>query len=243
MVFLALLVSMLILSSATMFMEGDKYQNCSFIIDDEQEQHQFFMFNKTDVEINIYIPRSFGSSECQLRVFAIGGGGGGSFGGGGSGYHQYLTKDLSGPTTMKLTVGDYGKSSTVSVNGKTIVAEHGNDGSNCNGGDGYSGGGACCFDCSGGFNGGNGSSGDGLNGGHGTGEDLKAIILDNFVLSPGNGGENYPYGGGGGGVLVNGGGWNEGNHNGRGYGAGGGGGSGGANNYGGPGGILVEIVN
>ena len=224
----------------------DKYQDCSFIIDDEQEQHQFFMFNKTDVEINIYIPRSFGSSECQLRVFAIGGGGGGSFGGGGSGYHQYLTKDLSGPTTMRLTVGDHGNSSTVSVNGETIIAEPGNVGRFGDGGNGYSGGGGCCDYCSGGSSGEDGASGVNswtdafYRGGHGTGEDLKAIILDNFVLSPGNGGKPSVYeygGGGGGGVLINGGGWNGGIYSGEGYGGGGG------DEYGGPGAILVEIIN
>ena len=165
MVFLALLVSMLILTSATMFMEGDKYQNCSFIIDDEQEQHQFFLFNKTGVEINIYILPFFGSSKCQLRVFAIGGGGPAKSvgGGGGSGYHQYLTKDLSGPTTMRLTVGDHGNSSTVSVNGETIVAEPGDGGAFGDGGNGYSGGGGFCDYCSGGFSGEDGASGEGHN--------------------------------------------------------------------------------
>ena len=31
--------------------------------------------------------------------------------------------NLSGPTSMRLTVGDSGKNSTVTVNGETIVAE------------------------------------------------------------------------------------------------------------------------
>ena len=99
-------------------------------------------------------------------MLAVGGGGAGSYGGDGSGYLQYLTRTLSGPTIMRLTVGDSGEASQVTVSNETIVAEAGQDAPNdSNGGNGYSGGGAQYNN--GGYNGGDGDSfyGDGY-GGH-----------------------------------------------------------------------------
>ena len=123
---------------------------------------------------------------------------------------------------MKLAVGDSGESSQVTVSGETIVAEAGQD-SGGDGRDGYSGGGAMY--CDGGCGGGDGDSSGSYHGGHGTGEDIVTFVLDNFILSPGDGGEHYSqWGGGGGGVLINGQGPDEGENTlvGSGYGGGGG---------------------
>ena len=194
-------------------------------------------------EIDVLINLSFGGPQFQLRVLAVGGGGAGSYGGGGSGYLQYLTRNLSGPTIMRLTVGNSGEASQVTVSNETIVAEAGQDAPNdSNGGNGYSGGGAQYNN--GGYNGGDGDSfyGDGY-GGHGTGEDLTTFVLDNFILSPGDGGHPLGDGGGGGGVLINGLGPDEGHNRfvGSGYGAGGGSSS--SSKLGLEGVIAVEIVN
>ena len=85
---------------------------------------------------------------------------------------------------MRLTVGDSGKNSTVTVNGETIA-----------------------FDCEGGYGGGDGDSSGSHIGGHGTGEDLTIYQFDNVVLSPGNGGHSNSCGGagggGGGGIMIN----------------------------------------
>ena len=167
------------------------------------------MFNKTGVDINVTAP-SFLSSECQLRVLAIGGGGKGATIGGGSGYIQFYSETFIADTVISLIVGDRRESSSVTVNGETVMAAPGNDGNL--GGDGYSGGGGWGQPgCDGGTDG---SDGEDCfyDGGHGTGDDVTAYKMDNFVLTPGAGGKyyynftisNYRYGGGGGGVLVNG---------------------------------------
>ena len=97
------------------------------------------MFTKPGLEINVTTP-PFTSSECQLRVLAIGGGGRGALGGGGSGYIQSFSETFTAETFISLTVGDPRQSSSVTVNGQTVTAAPGYDGG-YNGGDGYSGGG------------------------------------------------------------------------------------------------------
>ena len=187
--------------------------NCGggYVLDIEEHKSNMFTFSGGN-EIDVLINLSFGASKYQLRVLAVGGGGGGSFCGGGSGYLQYVTRTLSGPTIMKLAVGDSGESSQVTVSGETIVAEAGQD----SGGAVY---------CDGGYGGGDGDSSGSYHGGHGTGEDIVTFVLDNFILSPGDGGEHYSqWGGGGGGVLINGQGPDKGENTlvGSGYGGGGG---------------------
>ena len=218
------------------------YEDCSFVLDGEQ--HQFYMVTDPATEINIHIPLSFEADDCQLRVLAIGGGGKmNASAGGGSGNLLYFSRYLLGPSIIRLNVGGSGESSTVIVNGEMNIAESGHDGTDSNGGDGYSGGGAHC-DCDGGYEGGDGESGDGHHGGHGTGQDLTALVLDNFILSPGDGGEsklvgNLWVGGGGGGILINGEGPDENYYTvGSGYGGGGGWGQQGLQ-----GAVIVEIVN
>ena len=73
-----------------------------------------------------------------------------------------------------------------------------------NGGDGYSGGGA--YGGLGGMDGGDGEDGyNGDRGGRGSGQDLEMMVMENFVLTAGIGGNaTGGGGGGGGGVLVNG---------------------------------------
>merc|ERR1719450_1144862 len=196
------------------------------------ESYQSLMFDSPGIEVNVSTTPFFEHGNCQLRVLAIGGGGGGLGGGGvgsggGSGYIHYHTKDLIGATLISLNVGEERQSSNVTINGDVIEAAPGHRD------DGYSGGGAssvtgwihCCNP--GGSNGRNGSACV-CCGGKGTGEDVASYKFDNFLLTPGVGGECYslgdglPYsGGGGGGVLVNGAGPERDNvHQGEGYGGG-----------------------
>ena len=187
------------------------------------------MFTKPGLEINV-TTHTFTSSECQLRVLAIGGGGEGYTGGGGSGYIQFHSETLTAETFISLTVGDKSQSSSVTVNDQNVTAAPGidYDGTSGKGADGYSGGGGGASPgCDGGTDG---SDGDDCtyDGGHGTGDDVTAYKMDNFVLTPGAGGKyyvdgyDYYYGGGGGGVLVNGEGpQRDSDNQGEGYGGGG----------------------
>jgi len=180
------------------------------------ESHRSLMFTKPGLDITVTAP-PFVSSECQLRVLAIGGGGSGVGGGGGSGYIQFYSRTLTADTFISLTVGDPNQSSSVKINGRTVRAYPGHDGNGYSGAGGYSGGGGLGhygYDrgCDGGTDGGDGEDCDYGYGGRGTGDDVTAYNMDNFVLMPGAGGKyyynftisNYRYGGGGGGVLVNG---------------------------------------
>ena len=214
------------------------------------------MFTMPGLDINVTAPPIL-FSECQLRVLAIGGGGeadGG--GGGGSGYIQFYSETLTADTFISLTVGDQKASSIVTVNGQAVTAAPGNDGNDSGkGGDGYSGGGGYDHDSGSGCDGGtDGSDGEDCfygDGGHGTRDNVTAYKMDNFVLTPGAGG-NYDYtgwdygGGGGGGVLVNGEGPQQDSLY-QGWGYGGGGGyhryrvSGVTYRYGLPGVILMEV--
>ena len=191
------------------------------------------MFTMPGLDINVTAP-PFLFSECQLRVLAIGGGGeadgGGGGGGGGSGYIQFYSGTLTADTFISLKVGDSDQSSSVTINGHSVTAAPGH-GSYVGGvgADGYSGGGGYGYDsgCDGGTDGGDGEDCDYAHGGRGTGDDVTAYKMENFVLTPGDGGyysgSGYRYGGGGGGVLVNGDGPQRDSVNqGEGYGAGGG---------------------
>ena len=173
------------------------------------------------------------------------GGGGNSEGNGGSGsgcprYYKEIAKSFS---VLTVEVGGSGQPSNITIDGTWILtadAGYGSTGNNYDGGDGYSGGGR-----QGPFNGGSdGGDGGGAGGGSGTGEDVTDFLLDNFVLSPGAGGEYYyaadGYGGGGGGVLVNGDGPAGSQWKGEGYGGGGAGNNG--DRLGLPGTVLLEIV-
>jgi len=220
------------------------YEDCKLLLHGEQHTFYMFEYDYYEQEFNVHIPHPFGTPQCQVRIFAVGAGGSGgnggdNKGGGGSGYFSYKTLPLSSPTVLKVVVGDrlaVTSASTVSVNGETIVAEPGFDYDSGNGGDGYSGGGAA--DCDGGKDGADGISGADYNGGHGTGEDIATILLDNFILSPGNASRSCgsELGGGGGGILVNG--SDSTSYETRGYGAGGC-----LYNSGKPGVILVEVIN
>ena len=231
----------------------DCSDDCKMIIDGESYTSMMFTNAGDDVNVDV-------SGDCvksQLRLLLVGGGGRGDYGGGGSGYIQYQTLGLAGVTNISLNVGNHGESSKVNLNGQTIVAEPGDDSImmmkmrmvSITGGDGYSGGTGYCnvaTSCRGGSNGGDGDNGEygddgATTGGHGTGEDITNYNLDNWVLTPGSGGDgtvpcgSAAYGGGGGGVLVNGEGPHQEAQDGEGY-----GGGGGACSQ--PGVILIEIV-
>ena len=203
----------------------------------------------------------FQACRCLLRVFAVGGGGqAGANGGAGSGYFKYETHLLSTDkdSMIDLYVGGQSQDSWISINqGDVTVASAGNDSHSWDGANGYCGGGAVgdWYPHNGGANGGNGEGGDnGYQGGNGSGEDINApsIKLDNFMLSPGAGGQaydmgSYSRGGGGGGILVNGEGPQQDSEYGQGEGFGGGGGlhinnDGVQTGDGSPGVVLIEVL-
>ena len=187
--------------------------------------HCSTMFTNPGVEVNVEV-----TGDCemnQLRMFLVGGGGQGIWAGGGSGYLRYLTMDLSGEKNIRLTVGDHQEASSVIVNNLSIVAEPGDDYDSFAGGDGYSGGSGRCesaVPCRGGSDGGDGDDGREF-AGHGTGENVTNYKLDNWLLSPGAGGDGGScallLGAGGGGVLVSGSGPRHDVQDGEGYGGGG----------------------
>ena len=185
--------------------------------------------------------------SCTLRFLAVGGGGKGTCGGGGSGYVQYQSVQVSSGTEISAEVGNFGEPSTVVINGKSTVANQGQDHQSWEGGNGYSGGG----DGSAGNNiyegGTDGGDGGGSHGGSGTGEDITAYDLSSWKLTPGAGGVGYGScncgcSGGGGGVMVDGSGPSAIDEKGQGYGGGGSGSNTGNNEYGLQGIILLEIT-
>ena len=149
---------------------------------------------------------------------------GANTGGGGSGVMEYQTISLTHLVTLvTVSVGESGASTSVTINGESIIAAAGGRGSTSCGGDGYSGGGGV-GGCGGGRRG---ADGECYNNGSGLGQSVNTFSFDNFVLTAGDGGEFFYsgvhyHGGGGGGVLINGDG-PEGGHAGEGYGGGGGG--------------------
>merc|ERR1711973_780124 len=219
-------------------------------------------FEASDGTVHITIQ---GQTGCQLRTLLVGGGGaGGGYGGGGSGYFIIHQFQVNPSYKIFVTAGGHGSSRMISVNGITIIAHPGLDdhcdNGFCYGGDGYSGGGGYCWEedgviCdTGNYTGGtNGSNGGGPSTpddhhwahGHGTGEDISGYRMDEFKLSPGQGGMayvfgGYVFGGGGGGILVDGVGPTTDGYAGHGYGAGGGGGD--AITGGLSGVVLIETV-
>ena len=110
---------------------------------------------------------------------------------------------------MTVTVGHSGQPSKVEI-GEEVIVESGPGASPdaVRGGAGYSGGGGA-HSGRGGSNGGDGEDGGEKAGGQGSGPEIGLLSTENFVLTPGEGGESYTdqtgeCGGGGGGVVVNG---------------------------------------
>ena len=158
--------------------------------------------------------------DCFFEFVSISIGGGGdyvgyTYGGAGSGYIEAKRFRLSvNSPVMTVTVGRHGESSKVEVGGVLIVeASPGASPDDIRGGAGYSGGGGN-GDGRGGSDGENGEDGDEKAGGPGSGLDIELLSTENFILTPGEGGEAEPldpadpgdrgHGGGGGGVVVNG---------------------------------------
>ena len=228
------------LSRKPRFFSKVKAETCKFTINNDNNFYDSYLFTSSETT-TIKFP-SASNLACQATFVAIGGGGysSGYDVGGGSGYLENVVIDISS-TEFEMTVGSgYGEDSFVKNNdGETIInALQGGKSYPNIGGRGYSGGGG-----QGSKGGSNGSDGEGENGGSGSGRDISEIALNHFVLSSGDGGENYgDIGGGGGGILVD----NCGpdfddyfSHRGKGY---GGGGSGfGASYYGLPGMVLIEV--
>ena len=216
---------------------------CKFTINDENTFYNSYLFNSSKTTVKFQLASNL---ACEATFIAIGNGGkssGNIYGGygGGSGSIKNVVIDISS-AEYEVTVGEFsfkGDSFVKNKEGETIInASKGGDAKRnrdwlekC--GSGYSGGGSK-FKCKGGSNG---MDGEGKNGGHGSGTDISEIFLDNFVLSPGDGGEpNDNFGGGGGGILVDNFGPDSSEYQGKGY--GGGGGYGG---YGLPGMVLIEV--
>jgi len=190
------------------------------------ETSQAVILNTTDTEHRIQL---MGSSECMVRILAVGSGGAGTSyggGGGGSGYLTYYADTTSGFTEFSVTVGqsdDYlSGSSTVKANGDIILEAAAGRSGGYGGGDGYSGGGGSSSSSGSKYHGGSdGGDGEGSQGGDGTQQDLNTFQFDHFELRPGAGGFLHS-GGGGGGIIVSGGEPGR-QHQGQGQGYGGGG--------------------
>ena len=129
-------------------------------------------------------------SSCELTILAVGGGGDCHFQGGGSGYLQYQKISLSsGITSLHATAGARAQPSSVTFNGRSIVANPGQGGELDNdGGAGYSGGGQYVGNGNGYSGGSDGSDGGGSRGGSGTHEDISDYIFTTWQLTPGDGG-------------------------------------------------------
>jgi len=208
---------------------------CKFTVNDEDMLYDSYLFNSTETIVKFPLAANL---ECEATFLAIGDGGNGYTGGGGSGYvksdliniysTEYQVKRRDCPNEDTTCVLD--KEGNVVLN-----ANKGGNGGNNYGGNGYSGGGY-----NSGKGGSNGSDGEGNYAGKGSGLDISDILLETFVLSPGDGGEpNGASGGGGGGVFVNGFGPDSSEYQGKGY---GGGGSGVYSSQSGlPGVVLLEV--
>jgi len=196
---------------------------------------------------HFHFEMSFEAKEkgCYINTtfLAIGGGGESYSGnsGGGSGYIAMGSQLLFSNSSVYVSVGAQNERSLVQVDGETLIAAaSGGTGFSSGGGNGYSGGGGGSNynGAAGGSNGGDGGNSTTVSGGKGSGLDLSTLHMNNFVLTPGKGGEpNERYGGGGGGVIVNG--IKPGNatHSGEGF---GGGAYGYGSSNGWPGCVLIE---
>ena len=220
--------------------------DCSFSVGSDAAMQTSFMFTEsTDVTMAAL-------GNCEVTAVAVGGGGSGNYAGGGSGYVASATAPVAA-FELYVSVGAAGEESALKTVGwggvgeETVVkAAPGGDGTNYDGGAGYSGGGAGFGDYiygDGGQDGGDGEDGDGNgHGGAGSGLDITSITLASYTLSPGVGGEKHYYntnhfGGGGGGVLVDGAGPQETQFDGEGF----GGGRGWSEGKPGPGLVLMEV--
>lgn len=205
------------------------------------ESLQSFVFTDVSDVSNVQL---IGNNNCKMKILAVGGGGAGSGSyvsgghGGGSGFIEITNQDIPlGVHQLAVSVGTYGNSSNVTVNGNLVLeAVAGGDAGGGCGGDGYSGG-SFTPGVSATRGGSDGSDGSGACGGGGTGEDVRKFSSENFLLTPGTGGY-FSYGGGAGGVLVNGGGPVRDNE-GQGEGYGGGGEGGGQRGL--PGFVIIEL--
>ena len=221
----------------------NNFYTCKFTINDENTFYHSYLFNSYKTTVRFSLASNL---ACEATFIAIGNGGKSSGNisggyGGGSGYIKNVVIDISS-AEYEVTVGESsfkGDSFVKNKEGETIInAPKGGDANHnrkwlekC--GSGYSGGGSN-FQCKGGSNG---MDGEGKNGGHGSGIDISKIFLDNFVLSPGDGGEpNGNFGGGGGGILVDNFGPDSSDYLGKGY-----GGGGGYGRYGLSGVVLLEV--
>ena len=220
--------------------------DCSFSVGSDAAMQTSFMFTEsTGIAVAAL-------GDCEVTVLAVGGGGSGNYAGGGSGFVASATAPVAS-SQLYASVGGSGQESSLKSVGwggvgewTVVEAAPGGDGTNYDGGAGYSGGGAGFGDYiygNGGLDGGDGEDGDGKgHGGVGSGLDISSISLASFVLSPGVGGEKHYYntnhfGGGGGGVLVDGEGPQETQYDGEGY----GGGRGWSEGKPGPGVVLMEV--
>ena len=143
----------------------------------------------TEDEVDLTV---IASGSCELTILAVGGGGQGHGQGGGSGFLQYLKKTInpsSGITSLKAQAGSAAQASSVSYNGSIFLVlafpGHGGDTEDLLG-YGYSGGGQFGgSSCDGGSDG---SFGEGIFGGSGTGEDIRKYVFKTWTLTPGAGG-------------------------------------------------------
>ena len=221
--------------------------DCTFSVGTDAAMQTSFMFTEsTDVSVAAL-------GDCEVTAVAVGGGGSGNYAGGGSGFVASVTVPVVSEQLYVL-VGAAGEISEVHTAGWGGVGEElvvsaapGGDGTNYDGGAGYSGGGAGFGDYiygDGGQDGGDGEDGDGKgHGGAGSGVDVASMSLSSYKLSAGAAGEKHFYntnhfGGGGGGVLVDGAGPQATQYDGEGW----GGGRGYSDGTPGPGLVLVEVA-
>jgi len=151
---------------------ADCYSTAECFFNGDSPKSVMVTEDQVDVTVNV-----FGS--CELTILAVGGGGQGNFQGGGSGYLQYQKISLSsGITSLHATAGARAQPSSVTFNGRSIVANPGQrGGGNNSGGAGYSGGGQYDYGNGGGSGGSYGSDGGGSQGGSGTHEDISEYIF------------------------------------------------------------------
>ena len=146
---------------------------------------------------------SFEAKEkgCYVNAtfLAIGGGGYGyNNNGGGSGKIEMGRQLLFSNSSVHVVVGGggdaYGASMVLVDGDNLITASRGGNGYRDQGGNGYSGGGGGNYCCTGvggagGTNGGDGINGTQYSGGQGNNLDISTLLMKNFVLTPGQGGE------------------------------------------------------
>ena len=145
-------------------------------------------------ESSVALTLTAAEKDCfvEFDSIAIGGGGeyvSGTYGGGGSGFVEAKRFRLSvNNPAMTVTVGHSGQPSKVEI-GEEVIVEAGPGASpnGIRGGAGYSGGGGAQS----GRGGRNGEDGGEKAGGQGSGLEIGLLSTENFVLTPGDGGESY----------------------------------------------------